>query len=660
VRCTRDYADLIQAPRAAEIEELAHARYLSTARLEPVFRERIGSTCVDLIFEHAERVVVLPTISIDMVAVASLAGPALLWPTAFTIGEDAATEIEEKIYPWLRAQTRGRGTSSECIREYAPSDVFARARERGFRGAVRLSHSLVAAAPFVYARRFATNADVRIACDDAYWAAAILADRAASVAIDPAFAEDVLARRWYGAPAIPADARKPTLAIVNTLSDAAANGVERVIALQAGGDAYTVIVPEPTPCDHTYTFDPADSPEARRFAVYAAEQARGRARRADRIPGAFGGSGGVVALVLREDASYAPDSDSEAAFALERRLRAEGLDANVVFWSSSTTLAHADLIHVFGAVGETHVIAAMTMARELGLPYVVSLAPLAEPNALYEQNALTVALRLGLDETCREMYLSAQYRGTLLIDGLARFTADDIERQDRQFELLAVHATFLFLDPCEDSSAFLRRFPTLEGDRVGCAGAIVPDEPPEERVEAIVPNEAFAFVHAPFVLRSDLAATLTALSGHEVPLVVAGPIGDVEYAITLRRIAPRDTIILPDPTPGQVAGIYRHATLVIDTSRRPTGSTRLFRAALCGAVPLAPIASPLAALIHADDRLDFQAPDSFASCVRTALQRGDGPQRAQRIVEASGAVLDQAVHLRETLAAYARAVVPTA
>ncbi|GAC1593414.1 MAG: hypothetical protein NVS3B28_23330 [Candidatus Velthaea sp.] len=659
MRRTRDYEILQFREDAARVSNLVHPRWLTTARFEPIFREKFGSGILDLVFERDEAIVVVHAIQIDMLALATLEGPVLEWPHRFPVADPQADAIEEFVFPWLRTLVRGRTASSESIRSYAPSTTFEHARERGFRGAAPLGRTLVEAAPFVYARRFAVNASVRIACSDAYHAAATLGDIARAVDIDFTVVQsDDLARRWYGDPRL-TPLGQPDVAIVETLADPAAHGVACVVARRAEPGEGTTIVPEPIPCDHLFTFDPADAPEASRFSVRAQDIRVVRPARSASAPLPAGGSGGTIAIVLREDASYAPDADTEGAYELARRLRAEGLSVTTIVWNQAASLDEADLVHIVGAIGASHVTAAMSAARSRSLPFVLSLDPLVPSYSRYEEETILAALRLGQDEEARRLYLAAFYGRKLRIDGIAHEVSAKVsEANDRAFDTLAASATMILLEFTDDPDAFVRRFPAIARDRVSHRGVLIPDEPAEGFAAALLPTRPFVLAHAPFIQRSNLAALLAATNEADIQLVVAGPVSDVDLTITLRRTAARDTIVLPDPDPGVVAALYRRATAIVDMSLRPAGAGRLLRGALCGAIPIVSLASPLAPIAHAGDRFDSTDPSSIVRVLRAAIERPDGMHHASQIAARLASYTDQRSALHDVLAAYARAAAP--
>jgi hypothetical protein len=644
MRRSKDFASLRLSGDAARFRRLALPEALTTARYETVFREKQGYATVDLVFEGDGEAALAHSVFLDTVALATMTAPILLWPDDCVLESDAAAAIAEHIFPWLRTLVRGRSSPGEEVRRYRASPLFEAARALGMRGAAPYATALPLTAPFVYARRFARDARVRIACDRAYEAAAVLGGRGANIVIERASADEAaneVARRWYGAPQHTIDAFEACdLAIVDDLADAYAKDAAAVVATRASRDAFSVVVPQPTPLDLLFTFDPADAPEVARFGVRASE---GRIRPQSPMVTSHvvGGSAGRVAIVLRDDASYAPDADTDAAAELERRLRAEGMDPFRTH-ARDERIRTSDLIHVFGSVGDAHIVHAAQVARSARIPHVVSLAPVVTYTLYYEE-AFPAALRLGLDAVDRAAYIDAFFAGKLQIDEIpfARDAATQ-QRLDRQTASACRDAVAVLLAPNEDVAAFLTRFPEILSDRIAAPPVLLGPEPDEERVVELLPPEPFVLLSSSMLWRSNIQTVLAALADEPFAIVVAGPVSDVECTSSLRRIAQRDVVFISDPSPGMLWAILRRATVVVEPSLRPAGVSRLLRALRCGVLPLVPQTSPLAALVE------------IATCIRTAMRSADRDACIARLTERNHACTDQQAALRAVVQAYAR------
>lgn len=662
MRQTRDF-ELLTLDRPAELlGALVHPEFLTTVRYEPIFRERLGFATLDLVFENDGQSLVVTGILLDTISLGTLEGPVLVWPRRLPIAPAPADAIGDHVFPWLRTLVRGRIAPDEQIRSYRPSPLFEAARARAFLGAAPYAQTLLTSAPFAYARRFASGADVLVTCAQGYHAAALVGDLANSVRVvparDTATEENDIARRWYGELPRREAFGPPTLAIVDNIDDPAVRDVPFVVATTAAGTAQTIVVPEPIPLDHLFTFDPADAPEKGRFCVRAANRIT-RPPRSVVIPAAAGGSGGSICLVLRDDAGYAPDADTDAAAELERRLIAEGLTVTRATGSTDPAIGAADLVHIFGAVWDPHVMSAIAAAKVAARPYVLSLEPIAVPYTRYVEDGLLAALRLGIDLADRRTYLGAYFDGKLQIDEIP-FALDNeqIARNDRAFGRACSGAVAILLSPHDDVAVFRRRFPEVRPESVKLAGILVGAEPEEEIVSALVPPCPFMLVHAPLIRRSNVQFVLGALDEAPFPIVVAGQVSDVDLGITLRRISPRDALCLPDPTPALVAALYRQAAVYVDASHRPTGLGRIIRAAQAGAMPLVPHWSPFAALLGSEAIFDGSTFETAANDLRAAMARGDREKAAARLAAHFATFADPYSAFTDVVGTYAAAAAP--
>lgn len=653
MRTTGEYLSLQLAHRAERVA-LADADTLTTARFETVYRDMQGSGMLDLVFERGTDVFVAHAIAVDLATLVTREGPSLIWPATLAIEPALASAIEERVTPWLLSLARGRGMAGEYIRTFRPSAIFDAARARNFRGAVPSAISLPRMAPFVYARRFAVGRDVYVACADAVFAAAVIGTVARSVEIGAA--ADALAERWYDLPERRAAVTRD-VAIVDRSSEPHAADVPFVVALEPGPDDTVVVIPVPVPQDHLFTFDPADAPEAGRFGVRARDRVE-RAVRTSVVPPAQGGSGGRVALVLRADAAFAADADTDACAELERRLRAEGLEASAMT-ASDGRVAQAGVVHIFGGIDDAHVGAAAQAARAAGVPYVLSVEPLA-PYAKYYEDGLVAALRIGADDVDQRYYLDLLYGRRLRFDDFpADLDVNAADARDRAFETVCAGAAAVLLAPCDAPEAFRARFPRVPAERVIGAPLMLAPEAPEDPVAALVPARPFLFIHAPFCRRSALGHVLSALGEAPFDVVVAGPVSEVDIAFSLRRVAGSGVVFLPDPTPGALAALYRRARAVLLPALRPAGAQRLVRAALCGALPLVPQRSPLAPLVPPECRFD-EASSALTRERCAAAMAADPGRIVEPLAAVIGPLADQRAAFGAIVGAYARGAAPIA
>jgi hypothetical protein len=162
-------------------------------------------------------------------------------------------------------------------------------------------------------------------------------------------------------------------------------------------------------------------------------------------------------------------------------------------------------------------------------------------------------------------------------------------------------------------------------------------------------------MHAPIIRRSNVQFVLGALADMPCPIVVAGQMADVDLGITLRRVAPRDAIILPDPTPGQVAALYRRAAVFVDSAYRPMGLNRIFRAAGAGAMPVVPHWSPFARLLSQDNVFDGTTFEQAGRGLEKIMELRDGERRAARLAAHFAPMADPYSGFTDVVGAYAAA-----
>jgi hypothetical protein len=136
--------------------------------------------------------------------------------------------------------------------------------------------------------------------------------------------------------------------------------------------------------------------------------------------------------------------------------------------------------------------------------------------------------------------------------------------------------------------------------------------------------------------------TALAAEAGGIPLVVAGPVYDVEYLQTLRAAAP-NTIIVADAPAGVVSAFARRASLWIDASPRSRTAAGLIRAIRCGQLPAVAAESPLARIAGPDGAaFALTSVDDAAGTFARALV---APDRAARL-----AALDHRLGPRGNLA----------
>jgi hypothetical protein len=636
---------------------MASAQTLAVARFETVFWENTAIALLDLTFAERARTAVLPGVAIDTVKLAQNEGTACFWAPAViaALGDARLDELEAAVTPWLRTLVRGRATSGESIRRYQPCEAFEAARDRGDLGAAPLGRVLAGVAPFAFARRFASGARVDIRSTHAARGAAVLR----SLATEIAFADDPAGSAWFGI-TTHALSRGADLAIVESFADVPADVPDVIVRTVTGATPppwRRIAIPEPVPMDWPLTFDETDAPATGYFAVCAAAREPHARRNAER-PRAATGSSGRIALLLRADAYVADDADVDEARELATLLQSIGIDARLFIDDREVSAFRPDLVHVFAGHGEPAWYGAAARLRAFAVPYVVSLEPLAE-YALWEERAMSFLSNV-VDGDQRERFRSFFVRRSLTLppgEPDVAPSADYVRRSDAETgELLRGAAAVLVAG---DGDRIRERFALPASLAVREAGTLLAPEPEDGEARAFVPNRPFAFAHGPVVPRNHVLSLIDALRGSDVPLVIAGPISDVLYGARIARAALDGVITIADATGGELAALYRRATLFIDPSLRPAGTARVARAALCGAFPLVPARSPLARLVPYVATYDSVDRRTIRAVVETALS---DPAAARAAAGSVAAAVAPRTDLVRTFAAileeYARSTAP--
>jgi hypothetical protein len=637
----------------AIVRAVARVETLAVARFEPIFWENTAVALLDLTFDDGARTALLPGIGVETVRLAQNEGSALFWAPEVirAIDPSLLDAFEAAVTPWLRTLVRGRVSSGESIRRYRASASFDAARERGDLGAAPIGRVLAGAAPFAFARRFAGDACVEIRSRHAARGAAVLRGTAAQVA----FAGDDAAAAWFGC-AAQTLAKNADLCIVESIAEAPP-GAQAVVARDVSGVPAPpwrrIPIPEPVPMDWPLTFDEADAPAVGFFAVRAADRV-GRARRSGVRPPAHAGSAGKIALLLRSDATVASDGDVDEARELGVLLQSIGIDARVFVDDRAVAAFAPDLIHVFCGHGDPAWFGAAARLRAFGVPYVVSLEPLAD-YAAWEERALCFMSNI-IDGDERERFNGFFERRALKLPpgepDLAP-SAEYLRRTDAEIGELLRAAAAVFV--AGDADRVRERFGLPATLPIVEPGIVVAPEPDEDDAAAYVPTRRFVLTHGPLVLRHHVLSLVDALRGSTVPLVVTGPVSDVLYGARIARSGIDGLITIADPTPGQLAALYRRATLFVDPALRPASPARAVRAALCGALPLVPAESPLARLIPHAVTYDSRNRRAIRATIEAALA---APDAATALAGTIRAAVEPRTNLERTfgrvLEAYAR------
>lgn len=641
---------------AARIARLAHPSLLTTGRYEPILRRQQGSGHLDLLFESESESCVIGAIRLEAAQLISRERSAFIWPAhiAEMLDTERLSAIERAVVPWLRAIARGRPMSAERIRRFGPSARFDRAREAGLVGATPLERAVVTMAPFVYARRFAVHARVRLGGPQAPLAHAVLADVAAVIEHDDASAADAFAYGWYGVTPVPCSTGAADIVLTERRHDA---GV--AIRIVSGSAAVTperqVEIPLPVPWDLLFSFDSADAPSAGSFSVLAAESPL---RPVEPLtPGRpTGGSSGSIALAVSAEAFAMRGADIDEVERLGRALAAEGIRAHLSTEISDPALKGAQLVHIFGSPCEPHTLAFAEMAIQRGIQYVFDLPPKALDPSGYLEHAFAATYRTALDNADLARYLVAFESAKLDPVGLTDPTPADLALNEARFlQLAATAAAIIALE--EDVAELLLALPPAVAERVNSRGVFDQSEPEPAPVGHLVPNRPFVFMHTTLAVRSNALFAAIAAQRAGVPIVIAGPVYDVDYLHLLRGSAPH-AIVLADAGAGVVSALYRRADLWIDPAPRPRSAAGLMRAVACGALPVLSAESPL--LRIAGSNVPSFAPRSCDDCAGAlvrALASGDHEQRILALQRRLSSRRDFALTFSNVMRAYANATV---
>jgi hypothetical protein len=616
---------------------------LAVVRVEPVFRQRRPALALDLYLAGEATGTVIPLVLVDPAAVVDRDRDPLIFPLGTPGGPAFALALAELVLPHLERLVLG----NDRIREHAivlrAGTAFAAARAAGCFGAAPLRESLVRLAPFAYARRFARGRTVRIDAPDAVGGWALLRDGASvSIAAGRA-APDELA--WYGA--APSGSGRADVAIVAAAADA--GDAACVLRLDAADGAPPIAVVEPTPLDVGISFDPAEGPVRRWFAVERTPEPPTRSA-PDIAYRPAGGSSGRIAVILgRGDAVAHPGADTDEAGALVAALAAEGFDA--VLACSPAELDRADLIHLVGTRDGRRARSIVELARRAAIPVAVHAHD--EDSAAggwWGAEVTRHCFEYGDDERTVRVYLQMLARRAVAVGSAraderyapAAAAAGDADAALRD-------ASVVFAATAEEADAIRartgRRRPVVI---VPPLAALAVPEP----VGAHVGSDPFVLVHAPIGPAANQLLVARCAAEAAIPLVIAGPIVDASYLERVREFGGPATIVLAgEPSPGLAAGLRAAAAVVVDAAWIGEGGSRLAAAALAGARLAVAAARRFEAAGLAPRRFD---PADAAALTRAVGEAWDEALRAPgRCAPATAAELAPRAAVRAIVRGYA-------
>ncbi len=579
------FAYLVPKYESERVLELMDVENLVAARFEPVYSLRYEAY-MDLLFERADSWLVVPMLRVDGVSLMVPENPPVTWPQVYERFAGSRTEaIEERVMPFLRAGATARFVNDEAIRFFRDEphlrQTFDAARAATMLGAAPYPGVLKTIAPAAYALRFARNRRAALRSADAGNFAAVLSNATERIDIDSLDSErDALARKWFGG---------LTLGSIDCDASYGLYAGERIGAMPAEHAVYAgepiegeraVQLAEPIPTDVMLSFDTQDAPAALTFSVASSKIVPRSPVVSEPVAG--GGSGGRIRLVVRDEAMRFQDADFDAARALERRLRAEGFDAQISI-ASRVDVSQTDLIHAFDLRHGVSMVELLRDAEAARVPVVVT--PYADDRkgeASSGCSGTVLIPRCTNDRTAFDEYMSAFARRKIS-------NLTDTPWYDDVASVLMSRAACAVVASATEAEFLKTRFGYC-GTTIPVP-AIVPVAAPSEKAAHLVGPDEFVLIHGPLEPRMNQLAAAVAAQREGLPLVVLGAVADVEFYRYLNEVAGPSVVLLRDDdlTEEELAGIYGRARVLADVSWSARGLHRLARGAASGSAVVAPV-----------------------------------------------------------------------
>jgi hypothetical protein len=548
---------------------------LAAVRVEPVFRQRRPALVLDLYLAGETGATVIPLVLVDPAVVVDRDRDPLIFPRGTPGGPAFALALAELILPHLERLVLGDEGHREKAIVLRATLAFAAARAAGCFGAAPLRESLVRLAPFAYARRFARSHTVRIDAPDAVGGWALLRDgSSASVAAGRATPAELA---WYGT--APVSSGRTDVAIVAGAADA--GDAACILRLDPAGAGTAFPVVDPVPLDVGISFDAAEGPPRRWFAVERAPEPPARSAPDVRYRPAGGSSGRIAVILARNDGPSIAAADTDEALALVAALAGEGFDA--VLARSLAELDRADLIHLIGTRDGRRARAIVDLARRAAIPVAVHAHDEdAAGGGWWGAEVARYCFEYGDDERAVRLYLQMLAR---------RAVAVGSARADEPYAPASAGV--------DDAAAALRDASVVfaataaEADgiraRTGRRGPVVIVPPlaavaAPEPIGAHVGSDPFVLVHAPIGPTANQLLVARCAADAAIPLVIAGPVADASYLERVREFGGSASIVLAgEPSLGIAAGLRAAAAVVVDAAWIGEGGSRLAAGALAGA-----------------------------------------------------------------------------
>lgn len=562
----------------APLSEVAAPQTLVAARYEPTLRGNKGSGVVDLHFRRDAKRTVVPLLLLDVAMLEARERDPLVWPN-FARGsgiDDFA--IAERAVEWLHELFAARQLTRESWKIFgneSDADAFSAARAAGFLGAAPLEEVARRAAPFIFARRHARARDVVVACRDGALGAALLDDVARRVRLE---SQDAAGLAWY-APAL-ADA-EPEIAIVDEShrdNPYAASCRVTIDLDPRDGDALRVEPAPIVPLDVLFDFSGNVRRGMPAFSVSAKLE---RAGTAPVVPEEepVGGSTGRILFVLRRGARRFGGADVDYAEAVAAAMRDEGFVVSVTDDLPGAREFAPDLIHTFGLADASQAVACARMAASLGIPFAIH--PFYDAPGIGGYWGATVApycYRFMQDETSIEQLVALMRDRRLALNTIAATApfhpTNAAWQTDVKTALSAADAVYA-AGAAEDEA--LRGF-SRDAQILIVPPPIAPVLAEPQPIDALVGSEPYVLLHAPIESTQNQLQAVRAAQVADLTLVIAGPVADADYAAVVRSFAGNRTLLVGDPGPGLLEGLYRGAEVFLDAAWVGTGPARAARA----------------------------------------------------------------------------------
>jgi hypothetical protein len=516
----------------------------------------------------------------------------LVWPQRIVeFGKEIdADSIGDRIEGWLRALLAEGAMNREQVRIFGSADDegrFNAARAAGFLGAAPYEVVARKAAPYVFARRHARSRDVVIAARDAELGGVLLKRVVRKLEI---LGSDSVAAAWYG---ITSEPGERDVAIVDALNRTREEikSAETIVNLDAGEGVHiepAPIVPIDLLFDFTGVVRRGESP----FSVLIRKERQlPQPIVPDRPP--TGGSSGRIVFGLRSRALQQGGADVDLANMIATALRDEGFTVDLVDDAQAATALLPDLIHAFGLADASAALAYARAARSLDVPFAL--------HALYDAAALggywgaivtPYCFRFMQDETTLASLSVLMRDRRLAVNQIvadAIFHPTQAAWKDDIAAAIGIADVVFVTGPKEEEA--LRQV-SADANFITLPLPVAPACEPAP-ITALVGMQPYALMHAPIESTQNQLQAVRAVEMADIALVIAGPVTDADYAGMVRSFASDRVIILDEPDPMTLEGLYRGADVFLDVAWVGCGLARTARALSRGAAPVVSARMPL-------------------------------------------------------------------